>query len=212
MVGFLSFLGKIKLVIILRKKTKRFLKISLFLICFELVIFSCGYFYLDSRLKKSMANESVESVPYYVQVPENKTVLITVCQEKILLNLNFQEEIINIIFLETKAENHGYTVDYEIICNYEMIGYLVDVAGGIELDGLRYTGVQITELLEYKPQDITSKKLITQKIIQGISASGFTKENLLYIIENSETNLEFIHCFDWADWIPKLCRFPRFVN
>ena len=212
MVGFLSFLGKIKLVIILRKKTKRFLKISLFLICFELVIFSCGYFYLDSRLKKTLANESVESVPYYTQVPENKTVLMTVCQDKILLNLNFKEEIINIIFLETEAENYGYTVDYDVICNYEMIGYLVDVAGGIELDGLRYTGVQITEMLEYNPQDITSKKLITQNIINGIAKNGFTKEKLLYIIDNSETNLKFNQCFDWENWIPKLCRLPRFIN
>ena len=137
---------------------------------------------------------------------------MTVCQDKILLNLNFKEEIINIIFLETEAENYGYTVDYDVICNYEMVGYLVDVAGGIELDGLRYTGVQITEMLEYKPQEISSKKTITAKILQGISAVGFTKENLLYIIENSETNLEFIRCFDWVNWIPKLCRFPRFVN
>lgn len=177
-----------------------------------MVIFSCGYFYLDSRLKKSMVNESVESVPYYTQIPENKSVLMTVCQDKILLNLNFEEEIINIIFLETEAENYGYTVDYEVICNYEMIGYLVDVAGGIELDGLRYTGVQITEMLEYNPQDITSKKLITQNIIKGISNNGFAKENLLYIIDNSETNLKFNQCFDWVGWIPKLCRFPRFVN
>ena len=137
---------------------------------------------------------------------------MTVCQDEILFNLNFNEEIINIIFLETEAENYGYTVDYEIICNYEMIGYLVDVAGGIELDGLRYTGVQITEMLEYNPQDITSKKLITQNIIKGISNNGFAKENLLYIIDNSETNLKFNECFDWVEWIPKLCRFPRFVN
>ena len=194
----------------MKSKVKRFLKISIFLICFELLIFGSGYLYLDARLKKSMVNESVESVPYYTQVPEDKTVLMTVCQDKILLNLNFEEETINITFLE--AENRSYTADYEVICNYEMIGYLVDVAGGIELDGLRYTGVQITEMLEYNPQDINLKKSITQKIIKGISNNGFTKENLLYVIDNSETNLKFNLCFDWVDWIPELCRMPRFVD
>ena len=196
----------------MKKRIKKFLKIGAFLLCFELIIFGCGYLYLDSRLKKTTANEPIDSVPYYTQIPENKTVLFTVCKDKILFDLNFQEELINIIFLENEAESYGYTVDYNLSCNYEMVGYLVDIAGGVEFDDLRHTGVQITEMLEYNEQSIGTKQLIIQNIIKGIANSGFTKENLLYILENSETDLSFSKCFEWVDFIPKLCRFVRFVN
>lgn len=196
----------------MRKKIKRFLKVGIFLLVLELAFFSCGYFYLDSRLKKTTVNDSVESVPYYTQTPENKTVLLNVCQDEILFHLNFTEEIINIIFLESNAENYGYSVDFRIYCDYEMVGYLVDVAGGIELENLRYTGVQITEMLEYNEKNISFKKTLAKNIIKGIGNNGFTKENLLYIIENSETDLGFAESFYWVNFIPKLCRFARFVN
>ena len=196
----------------MKKRMKKVLKIGVFLLCFELIILGCGYLYLDSRLKKTTANEPINSIPYYTQIPENKTVLLTVCQDKILIYLNFKEELINIIFLENDAESYGYTVDYNLSCDYEMVGYLVDIAGGIEIDNLRYTGVQIIEMLEYNEQGIGTKQLITQNIIEGIANRGFTKENLLYIIENSETDLGFAESFDWVDFIPKLCRLVRFVN
>ena len=72
----------------MRKKAKSFLKLGVFLVCFGLVIFTCGYFYLDNRFQKTTVNDSVESVPYYTQIPDNKTILLSVCQDEILLNLN----------------------------------------------------------------------------------------------------------------------------
>ena len=126
--------------------------------------------------------------------------------------MNFEEERLNIVFAEHSADSYGYDTDYNINCDYKIVGYLVDIVGGIELENLRYTGVQIVDILEYSYQTNDVKKQICQQIINGIGNSGFTKENLLYIIENSETKLKFNKCFLWTGYIGTLCKYPNFVN
>ncbi len=92
------------------------------------------------------------------------------------------------------------------------MGYLADSVGGVQLGEFRYTGVQITEMLEYSNLNIDEKCEIAKKIIDGIAKAGFTKESLLYIINTGETDLKFNECFSWVEFIPELCKFPRFVN
>ena len=91
------------------------------------------------------------------------------------------------------------------------MGYLTDIAGGIELEGERYTGVQITDMLEYSVVTKDTKKQITEEIIMGIAENGFTKEDMLYIIENADTNLKFASAYTWMDYIGELCKFPVIV-
>lgn len=175
-------------------------------------VFIGGYFYLNSILDNSTVSENVESVPYYSSTPENAGILLNICEEKVYLYLDFGEEILNVIFPETDINNYGYGIDYTINCNYEIVGYLVDLVGGIELENIRYTGVQITELYEFSNTSDTFKRETAQGIITGIAETGVTKEDLLYIIENSDTNLKFNECFSWAEYMGPLCNFPRFIN
>ena len=178
-------------------------------------MFSAGYLYLDNKINGIDVLENAENVPYYETLPQDSTIMFNICDDSILVNLNFSEKSIKVISAEENAKNqdtvYGYNIDYYLNCNYKTVGYLTDIAGGIELEGERYTGVQITDLLEYSAVSKDTKKLITEKIITGISENGFTKEDMLYIIENADTNLKFAASYTWTQYIAELCEFPVIV-
>ena len=204
-------MGKINTVINLKKASVRILKTVLLSLLFGTVFFVAGYFYLDSRLENMTVSEKTESVPYY-SVPSDVTLLLNICEDKILVNLKFEDEKINIAFVDGNEYDYGYTIDYNINCNYELVGYLVDISGGIEIDGLRQTGIQITEMLQQTLVKNSQKRAITEAIINGIANCSFTKEDLLFIIENSENDLKFNECYFWTNYISKLCEFPCYIN
>ena len=204
-------MGKINAVINLKKKSITVLKTIFLSLVFGTIFFVAGFFYLDSRLENMTVSEKTESVPYY-SVPSDATVLINICEDSILVNLKFEEEKINIVFVDGNEYDYGYTVDYNLNCNYELVGYLVDISGGIEIDGLRQTGIQITEMLQQTLVKNSQKRAITEAIVDGIADSSFTKEDLLFIIENSENDLKFNECYFWTNYISKLCKFPCYIN
>lgn len=195
----------------LKKKSITVLKTIFLSLVFGTIFFVAGFFYLDSRLENMTVSEKTESVPYY-SVPSDATVLINICEDSILVNLKFEEEKINIVFVDGNEYDYGYTVDYNLNCNYELVGYLVDISGGIEIDGLRQTGIQITEMLQQTLVKNSQKRAITEAIVDGIADSSFTKEDLLFIIENSENDLKFNECYFWTNYISKLCKFPCYIN
>ena len=141
--------------------------------------------------------------------------MFKICDDNILVNLCFSENTVKVVLAEDFDENqdtvYGYKIDYYLNCDFKTVGYLTDIAGGIELGNERYTGVQITEMLEYQSVSEETKKLITEKIILGISENGFTKEDMLYIIENADTNLKFADSYTWTQYIGELCKFPVIV-
>ena len=165
------------------------------------------------------ASNTVESVPFY-QIPNNKTFLLEICEDKILMNFDFAQSVLNIIYLPEfrKNENniYGYEIDYNLKTDYEFVGYLVDQVGGITLniddETLRYTGTQITEMLEFSPITQEIKYEILKNLIYAIGITGFTKENLLYIVENCESELKFNEGILFLDYIADCCKFPRFIN
>lgn len=186
---------------------------------FGLTVFGSGYLYLDSRLQASAVSNKTESVPYY-STPENSSILFEICNDRVLINLDFDEGILKVIYPEntaaTETEIYGYRVDYTVSSNYDLVGFFVDSVGGIVLEiddeTLRYTGVQISEMLEFSNVSEDLKQEITEKIISGLANTGFTKENLLYITQNTETDLKFSTAFPWLEYISELCKFTRFIN
>lgn len=195
----------------LKKKSIRVLKTISLSLVFGTIFFVVGFFYLDSRLENMTVSEKTESVPYY-SVPSDVTLLLNICEDKILVNLKFEEEKINIAFVDRNEYDYGYMIDYTLSCNYELVGFLVDISGGIEIDGLRQTGIQITEMLQQTMVKDSQKREITEAIVNGIADSNFTKEDLLFIIENSENDLKFNECYFWTGYISKLCKFPCYIN
>ena len=198
--------------ILLKRKVRRYISNILFLIFFGSAVFSAGYLYLDSTITDIDVTKTEEKVQYYETLPQDTTVLFNICDDNILVNLCFSDKTLKVVSAEDFDENqntvYGYNIDYYINCNYKIVGYLTDIAGGVELEGKRYTGVQITEMLEYSGVTKETKKLITEKIIQGISENGFNKDDMLYITENADTNLKFASAYTWTHYIGELCEFP----
>ena len=201
--------------IFLKRKVRRYISNILFLIFFGSAVFSAGYLYLDSTITDIDVTKTEEKVQYYETLPQDTTVLFNFCDDNILVNLCFSDKTLKVVSAEDFDENqntvYGYNIDYYINCNYKIVGYLTDIAGGVELEGKRYTGVQITEMLEYSGVTKETKKLITEKIIQGISENGFNKDDMLYITENADTNLKFASAYIWIDYIKELCKYPIIV-
>ena len=201
--------------IFLKRKVRRYISNILFLIFFGSAVFSAGYLYLDSTITDIDVTKTEEKVQYYETLPQDTTVLFNICDDNILVNLCFSDKTLKVVSAEDFDENqntvYGYNIDYYINCNYKIVGYLTDIAGGVELEGKRYTGVQITEMLEYSGVTKETKKLITEKIIQGISENGFNKDDMLYITENADTNLKFASAYIWIDYIKELCKYPIIV-
>ena len=201
--------------ILLKRKVRRYISNILFLIFFGSAVFSAGYLYLDSTITDIDVTKTEEKVQYYETLPQDTTVLFNICDDNILVNLCFSDKTLKVVSAEDFDENqntvYGYNIDYYINCNYKIVGYLTDIAGGVELEGKRYTGVQITEMLEYSGVTKETKKLITEKIIQGISENGFNKDDMLYITENADTNLKFASAYIWIDYIKELCKYPIIV-
>lgn len=201
--------------IFLKRKVRRYISNILFLIFFGSAVFSAGYLYLDSTITDIDVTKTEEKVQYYETLPQDTTVLFNICDDNILVNLCFSDKTLKVVSAEDFDENqntvYGYNIDYYINCNYKIVGYLTDIAGGVELEGERYTGVQITEMLEYSGVTKETKKLITEKIVQGISENGFNKDDMLYITENADTNLKFASAYIWIDYIKELCKYPIIV-
>lgn len=186
---------------------------------FGISVFGCGYFYFDNLLNATSVVKNEEKIPYY-SVPKNATVLFKICNDNILINLDFDESTLNVLLVDedmsTNNDIYGYKVNYTVNCDYDLVGYLVDIVGGIELetDGefLRHTGVQISEMFEYSQVSKDKKTEIIKKIIEGIAITGFTKEDLLFIIDESKTDLIFSVGYLWVEHIQSLCKFPRYIN
>ena len=197
------------------------LKSVLVSLIFGLFIFYLGYFYLNNLYKENLiVSENEESVPYVMEKPDNCGILFNICEDTIILYLDFQNEKLDGVMFDAEKKDNvdllGYKVDYTISTEYDLIGYFVDIIGGIELvvDGktFRYTGIQVTEMLEYSNINPKTKSQIFSQIVKGISDVGFTKENLLYIIDNSDTDIKFNEGFIWVDYIQNLSKYFRIID
>jgi len=202
----------------MKKKIKIFMgSLAVFLVCC-LFFGGIGYFYIDSKIAD--VKNDTPSVPYYSEVPENAGVLFEIGQEQTFFFLDFYYKRLNIIFnAEESVEDGnilGYPIDHYIKADYSLLAEIIDIVGGIELDteeaSLRYTGVQITDLLTTSTDYDKIERKIILKTIKKISENGFQKEDFLYIIENSETTLTVPVCYYWADYIKEICGFVNEVN
>ncbi len=188
------------------------------LVCCAIYI-TVGYFYLDNKLAKTKVE--TPSVPYSSEEPENAGVMVDINGKKTYFFLDFYYKNLTIIF---DAENYieddtvfGYPIEHFIEGDYGLLADIVDLVGGIELENeteenLRYTGVQIVEILNQNVENSSFNREIIYKIIEKIRDNGFKKEDFLYIINNSETTLTVPICYYWADYMKELCGSVNGVN
>ena len=201
----------------MKHKYKLFLKtVAISAACCILFI-AIGYFYLDSKINKPVKNE-VKDVPYSY-TPQNKGLLFDFSGSKTLIYLNFEEKSVAVIMSDFSSEQetvYGYPIDYTIFSDYNLLGGIIDTVGGIELDtgdeDLVYTGVQVVDFLTTTPESYKLRREIIEKILYKISQNGFLRQDFLYIIENSNTNLTVPDCYFWQDSISELCKTVRILD
>ncbi len=203
----------------MKRLAKMYLKafiISLF--CFVIFV-SAGFIYLTNKIKEPVAKNDVSSVPYSAS-PENAGVLLNFAGDPVFLYLDFEAEEIGVIYPERSAQEsteiYGYSIDYSIEADYALVSYMVDSVNGIEMaydsEQLSFTGEQVAELLSNTADTNQLKRDITEKIINKIALYGFLRQDFLYIIENTKTDLTVPDCYYWAENLQKLCKNMRIID
>ncbi len=200
---------------------KRALKIAIITFLSGAVFFGAAYTYLDYNLNKAIKDTDQKdyTVPY-VRTPESCGIAFIFPNNSAMLTyLDFETECIWLLDIEsfdhTRPEYYGYTADYTVQISYELIEGIIDRVGGIELEyggqKLRYTGVQVIDLIAHIGEQDIKRQIILQ-VFSKISKNSFSKDDFVYIIENSESNLSFVDCIDWIDYLKDMSGRVNFVN
>lgn len=204
------------MVILLKKNIRIFIK-TVALTSFALLFFiGVGFVVLTSKV--TLVETKQEKVPYYESVPQNTNILFSVLDTHTLLCLDFEKNNMKVLSVEDLNDTYsfsGYDTDFYVECDLNNLADIIDILGGIPLETeegtLNFTGLQIKEMLEYN-KDKEIRKEIKKNIIVKISQIGFSKDNFLYIIKNSNTNLTVPDCYRWEEYIKTLCKNAIFVN
>ena len=196
-------------------KAKNILKIF-FTLSFCLALFAAvSYFYITITIEKqNSAIDTKESGIPYSSKPDDSGVLFVMPDGSgALIYLEFSSDSVSAVFIEDCNSDdsvfYGYPADYRIHCDYKLLAGIIDNAGGIELGEkekrLRYTGVQVIELLSYTSDYRKTVKEMLSSLFESISKKGFSESDMAYILENcKDTTLTLPECFKWNEYIPQM--------
>ncbi len=176
-----------------------------------------GYFYLTENLKS--ADTPAESVPYSFSSPENKGIMIDVNGDKTFIYLDFTSEKLSVIIppeKEFEGEIYGYPIDFNITADYRFLSSLIDYSGGIVLnlegEDLRYTGVQVTDILSHTTETEELKREIILSLLKTVGENGIDNEVFKYIVEETETDITIPDSYYWGRYIKKLSAGGSIIN
>ncbi|MBR6503121.1 MAG: hypothetical protein IKT42_06740 [Clostridia bacterium] len=193
-----------------------------------LISFMCGalffgvvYGYLYYNLNKKILNADEKNFETeYRYLPDSEGIgFLLPDSSAILVYLNFKENCINVVNIEVYDKNndvyHGYTMDYTVEVDEQLIGGIVDRVGGVNVsvggETYRYTGSQVEELIKTVPNGSVKSQIISE-IFKQISKNGFTRENFVYILQNAKTNLSILDCINWLGFIDQIRKNIVFVE
>ena len=191
---------------------------------FTLTAVLCGLaFFLTSlgvlwQEGSAQTEKNQVSEPYFPPPPQSTPIMFLWEEgggEIVYLDFE-QNEIVVTILPQNCDENaalvYGYR-DFEAIkANYLLIISLVDRLGGIEVEGsgeaLRLTGAQIASFVG-KSEDFTAKREVISAIFRKIAISGFSNNDFMFIINNSNTTLSFPDCYGWDERLAEMAKNTR---
>ncbi len=138
----------------------------------------------------------------------------------VFLNFDFYESRTSVLFLPSNADadtvsSYGYEVYKTIDTDYSFLGSLADRLGGLELEAdgkpYKYTGVQLKERLA-TTTDRTLRRQLAAELLGRFYSRGLTKEDLVFVIENTETTLNFPDAYNLSAMISAVCKNINFIN
>lgn len=199
-----------------RKKFGIFKLLAFCIICCSLFV-GGGYFYLRHNFKET--ENKVSSVPYSFSAPESKGIIFDICGSLTYIYLDFEEERLKVIIppeKEYREEIFGYPIDFTVKTDYRFVAAVIDYADGIELnlDGetLRYTGVQISDILSRTVDVSELKRAIITALMEKIGENGIDGEVFDYLVESTETDITVPDCYYWEKYIAVLCKNCGIIN
>lgn len=177
-----------------------------------------GYLYINSQTTKPV--ENTESRVPYSSLPDNAGVMFCFYDEKIFTYLDFENEQISVIFANdadvSSGYIYGYRIDYTVKANNSLAAGVIDLVGGVELnlgeETLRYTGVQVTDVISKTVDSDEIKRQVITAFFKKSAELGLSRSDLVYIIENSETDLTVPKCYYWTDNIAKMAEKTVILN
>lgn len=200
---------------------KKYFKFAIILFLSGFLFFGASYFYLYSSLKSEQkaANIKEDNIPY-AETPENRGLLFNLPgDKKVLIFLDFGQEISYIVNINNNnailGDYAGYPIDYKFDLDYYVLSGIFDRLGGIDLEAqgelLRYTGVQVCDLINNGVSpDIPIK--IVSSLCRKIYENGFSTDDFVFLIDNTNTALTVPECFYWQKYIKSLFSNSVFVN
>ncbi|MBQ3817178.1 MAG: hypothetical protein II802_02765, partial [Clostridia bacterium] len=118
--------------------------------------------------------------------------------------------------LESYEYCYGYKINYRVSSDISLLAGIIDLVDGIEIpienEKLRYTGVQIADLVSTTVEKQVLKREITTALFDKISEVGLQKSDFVYIIENSETDLTVPQCYYWDEKIREMAQNTVILN
>lgn len=202
----------------MKKKLKYILKFMTVCILSGIIFIGSGYLYLNRELET--AEKPAEPVPYYNPIPENKGIMFDIYGDRTLCYMNFHENTLTIVFdnynTPVGEKLFGYSVDFLVEGNYDLLSGIINIAEGITLnlsgEDLRYTGVQVVDAIRQTDNKNELKLKIIEQILTNLKTTGFSRNDFLFLIENSKTTLTVPDCYYWSDYIEDLCKNFKILN
>lgn len=199
----------------MKRSFKLFLKsfvISSICLC---VILGLFYWYVQTNVAPT--ENEVNNVPYVQQKPDNAGILLEIGGEKTFLYLDFQNTLLSVSINPPlhSQEIYGYPIDYTITSHYELLVFIVDYFGGVEIfsngETLRYTGLQICETVK-RSTDKQLRRDIIDDICKKISEKGVSTEFFVEIIQKSKTEMRLVDCYFWYEDLWEMCKRVEFID
>ncbi len=202
----------------MNKKVKKAIYFLLSVLITSALMSAAAFFVFNTD--KTEIDNNIQSVPYYEETPPDNVGLLFRfdAQSSVFLNLDFYGDKMSVILFDSKITqqavlDYGYTVDYVFDTDYIFLADFIDRFSGVEIqtenDLRRCTGIQVTEMLE--AGKISRRDVITA-LFSKISFTGFSKNDLTFIIKNTGTSLNFPSGYPIIAHIPRLCGRVNFVN
>ncbi len=187
----------------LKEKTRDILRVvfSAAISACVFLMFVFGFIKLCEKTDEAnyrSAETKQSKIPYSKEIPENITVSIRFFDgSKTLAEFDFKN--LRLILKEGESKTKA---DRYLNVSENSAAEIIDGIGGIEIRGMRLTGVQAAE--QYKCGALNKKQ-----IIEGFfkkAPDNLTESKISDILNSCETDITALDAYYWGELIPKLCK------
>lgn len=184
------------------------------------VLLAVGILWQGSGNKNANKNQSGE---IYTPPPPQNTALMFLWAEGggEIFYLDFADKKITATILpkncdENAALVYGYHEFEAVKADFLLVSSVIDRLGGIEIETngekLRFTGMQVTSYVLSDFDDFSLKRQVILSLFEKIASKGFSNDDFMFIINNSNTTLSFPDCYGWETKIAEMAKNLTIIN